>query len=316
MSLYVLAMGHGHGHGVSAVSASQKQLKRLGWAFGVLLVFLVVEVIVGLATSSLALLSDAGHMLTDVLGIGMALAAITAARTSAKKARGGGSSRTFGLYRLEVLAALANAVLLLGVAGFILVEAVGRLADPPEIAAGPVMIAAAAGLAANLVAFALLRPAASESINMRGAYLEVLADTIASIGVLLGTATSLFFGWTLADPIVAVAIAVFVVPRTLRLAGQALRILVQQAPADLDIGELTDRLRAVPGVAEVHDLHVWTLTSGMEVLAAHLTVDAETRTDDVLASAQRMLAERYEIEHATLQVESTTSAVRCQELTW
>ncbi|MBB5920215.1 cobalt-zinc-cadmium efflux system protein [Actinoalloteichus hoggarensis] len=314
MSLYVLVMGHGHGHGMPAVSASGRQMRRLALAFVVLLVFLIVEVVVGLATSSLALLSDAGHMLTDVLGIGMALAAIAASRASARKAAG--SSRTFGLYRLEVLAALANAVLLLAVACFILVEAVGRFADPPEVAGGPVMLAAGAGLVANLIAFQLLRSGASESINMRGAYLEVLADTVASIGVLIGGAVTLLFGWALADPIVAVGIALFVVPRTLRLAAQALRILVQQAPEGLDVAELTRRLGDLPGVTEVHDLHVWTLTSGMEVLAAHLTIAEGADADAVLTSARRMLVDRYEIEHATLQIESSGGSAHCHQLSW
>ncbi|AUS81824.1 cation transporter [Actinoalloteichus sp. AHMU CJ021] len=309
--------GHGHGHGITAadaVSASGRHVRRMVAALCVLVTFLVVEVVVALATGSLALLSDAGHMLTDVLGIGMALAAITAARRAARRASG--TRRTFGLYRLEVLAALANALLLFAVAGFILYEAAHRFTDPPEVEGGPVMIAAAAGLVANLVAFALLRQGAAESINVRGAYLEVLADTLASVGVLIGAAVTLLFGWRYADPLVAVAIAAFVIPRTARLAGQALRILVQEAPAEVDVRQLRRDLVGLPAVVGVHDLHVWTLTSGMEVLQAHLTIETDGDTGTVLGEAQRMLAEKYGIHHATLQVEPAHLPMSCRELSW
>ncbi|GAA3355201.1 cation diffusion facilitator family transporter [Saccharopolyspora gregorii] len=306
-------MGHGHGHGhgtASPASASGRYSRRLAMAFGVLLAFFVLEAVVGYLTSSLALLSDAGHMLTDVLGVGMALAAITAARRPAS------AKRTFGWYRIEVLAALANAVLLFAVAGYILVEAVGRFQDPPEVAGLPMMITAAAGLAANVVAFLLLREGAGESINLRGAYLEVLADTIGSVGVLFGGALAWAFGWYLVDPIVAVAVGLFVLPRTWKLAGQALRILVQQAPEGVDVHAMHRDLAALPAVKEVHDLHVWTLTSGMEVASAHLTIPAGADHGDVLTAAQRLLAEQYRIEHATLQVEPAECARRCQALTW
>ncbi|GAA4886203.1 cation diffusion facilitator family transporter [Saccharopolyspora cebuensis] len=305
-------MGHGHGHGsaADAASASGRYVTRLAWSFGILLVFFVLEAVVGFMTSSLALLSDAGHMLTDVLGVGMALAAITAARSSV------GDKRTFGLYRMEVLAALANAVLLFGVAGYILYEAIGRFREPPEVAGLPIMLTAAVGLLANLVVFALLRSGSKESLNVRGAYLEVLADTIGSVGVLIGGFVTWAFGWYLADPIIGVAVGLFVLPRTWRLARQALRILVQQAPEGIDVTELRAELAALPSVAEVHDVHVWTLTSGMEVASAHLTIRTGADHGGVLTAAQRLLSERYEIEHATLQVEPAECARRCQELTW
>lgn len=305
-----MGQGHGHGSAAEAASASGRYVRRLGASFAVLLAFFVLEALVGFFTSSLALLSDAGHMLTDVLGVGMALAAITAARRPAE------GKRTFGLYRMEVLAALANAVLLFGVAGYILYEAIGRFREPPEVAGVPMMLTAAAGLAANLVVFALLRQGANESLNVRGAYLEVLADTVGSVGVLIGGAVTWAFGWYLADPIVAVAVGLFVLPRTWKLARQALRILVQQAPEGLDVQALRADLAALPSVTEVHDLHVWTLTSGMEVASAHLTTGAGADHGGVLVAAQRMLAERYRIDHATLQVEPAECAKRCQALTW
>ncbi|HVL85572.1 MAG TPA: cation diffusion facilitator family transporter [Pseudonocardia sp.] len=306
-----MGAGHGHGTDVAAGSASGRHVRRLAISFGVLAVFLVVELVVGLATSSLALLADAGHMFTDVLGVGMALAAITAARRSAVS-----DHRTFGLYRAEVLAALANAVLLFGVAGWVVVEAGRRFADPPEVPGVALMLTATAGLAANLVVFALLRPGAKESLNLRGAYLEVLADTLGSVGVLAAGAVTVLFGWRHADPLVAIAIGLFVLPRTWSLARRAVRILVQAAPAHVDVGVVRTDLAALDGVLDVHDVHVWTLTSGMEVGSAHLTVDGDCDPGTVLSAAQRLLTARHGLAHFTVQVEPPNSHAGCAELTW
>jgi cobalt-zinc-cadmium efflux system protein len=306
-------MGHGHGHGqaVAPASASGRYVRSLTIALGIGAGFMVLEFIVGFTTGSLALISDAAHMFTDVLGVGMALAAIILARRT-----GPTVSRTFGLYRAEVLAALANAVLLFGVAGYVLVEAVGRISDPPAVPGLPVLLAATAGLVANIVSFAVLRSGAKESLNVRGAYLEVLADLIGSVGVLLSGALTLLTGWRYADPIIGVAIGLFVLPRTWTLARRALRILFQHAPQGVDVGAINAELAALPGVADVHDLHVWTLTSGMEVASAHLTLAPPAKQSDVLTEAQNLLASRYSIEHATLQVEAPHCARRCQELSW
>jgi cobalt-zinc-cadmium efflux system protein len=314
ISAYVGFMGHGHGHGLGATtgdSASSQHLHRLAVALGVLAASLILQVVVGLMTSSLALLSDAGHNFTDVLGIGMALAAITAARASRRSDR-----RTFGLYRAEVLAALANAVLLFAVAGWVLVEAVQRLAHPPEVPGLPVMLAALAGLAANLVVFALLRQGAKESLNVRGAYLEVVADTLGSVGVLLAGAVTLLFGWHYADPLVAIGIGLFILPRTWSLGRQALLILVQAAPAHVDVSAIRSELAALDGVKDVHDVHVWTLTSGMEVGSAHLTIGAACDPAMVLTSAQRLLTERHQLAHFTVQVEPPGARTACTELRW
>lgn len=310
-----MSQGHGHGHGLPTaasreVSASGRYRNRLAVALVILIAFLVLETVVGFLSSSLALLSDAGHMLTDVLGVGMALAAITTA------ARPAGAKRTFGLYRIEVLAALANAVLLFGVAAYILYEAVGRFLDPAPVTGWAMMLTAAAGLLANLAVFAMLRQGAGESINVRGAYLEVLADTVGSAGVLVGGALAWAFGWYLVDPVVAIAIGLFVLPRTYSLARQALRILVQQAPERVDVQELRGELAGLSSVTEVHDLHVWTLTSGMEVASAHLSTRSGADHGDVLVAAQQLLAERYHIDHATLQVEPADCATRCHSLRW
>src|SRR3954463_9041522 len=306
-------MGHGHGHGqaVTPASASGRYVRSLTIALGIGAGFMVLEFIVGFTTGSLALISDAAHMFTDVLGVGMALAAIILARRT-----GPTVSRTFGLYRAEVLAALANAVLLFGVAGYVLVEAVGRISDPPAVPGLPVLLAATAGLVANIVSFAVLRSGAKESLNVRGAYIEVLADLIGSVGGLLSGALTLLTGWRYADPIIGVAIGLFVLPRTWTLARRALRILFQHAPQGVDVGAITAELAALPGVADVHDRHVWTLTSGMEVASAPLTLAPPAKQSDVLTEAQNLLASRYAIEHATLQVEAPHCARRCQELSW
>jgi cobalt-zinc-cadmium efflux system protein len=306
-------MGHGHGHVQvpSSGSASGRYVRRLAAALAIGAAFLVLEVVVGFATSSLALISDAAHMFTDVLGVAMALTAVLLARRS-----GPTFSRTYGMYRAEVLAALGNAVLLFGVAGFVLYEAAERISDPPAVAGLPVMLVAAAGLVANLVAFLLLRSGARESLNVRGAYLEVLADLIGSVGVLLSGLITLTTGWRYADPIAGVAIGLFVLPRTFLLARRALRILFQHAPHGVDVGKISADLTALSGVLDVHDLHVWTLTSGMEVASAHLTIDGEAPSARVLTDAQNLLAGTYSIDHATLQVEPRESARRCDELSW
>ena len=306
-----MGQGHGHGHAIEPASASGRYVRSLGIALGVGAGFMVLEFVVGFTTGSLALISDAAHMFTDVLGVGMALTAIVLARRSRPTV-----SRTFGLYRAEVLAALANAVLLFGVAGYVLIEAIGRIGDPPAVPGLPVLLAATAGLVANLVSFAVLRSGAKESLNVRGAYLEVLADLVGSVGVLISGALTLLTGWRYADPIIGVAIGLFVLPRTWTLARRALRILFQHAPHGVDVEAINAELSALPGVADVHDLHIWTLTSGMEVASAHLTLAPPAKQSDVLTEAQNLLSSRYAIEHATLQVEAQQCARRCQELSW
>jgi cobalt-zinc-cadmium efflux system protein len=296
--------------GAAAVSAGGRHRKRLALALVLIGVFFVVELVAGLLTGSLALLGDAGHMLTDVVGLGMALAAISVAASGRQHPQ-----RSFGLYRLEILAALANAILLLGVAAYVLVEAMRRLAAPPEVAAGPMLAVAAGGLVVNLVAFALLRQGATESLNVKGAYLEVLADTLSSVGVLIAGVVLLVTGWPYADPLVAAAIGLFIAPRAWRLGAEALRILLQAAPEQVSVEAVRADLAAIEGVVDVHDLHVWTLTSAMDVASAHLMVTAASDLHATLDRARVLLADRYRIDHATLQVEPDTHT-GCEQLTW
>ena len=304
-------MGAGHDHGTQAIRAGARHRARLWWAAGLLAGFMVVETVAAIATGSLALLSDAGHMFTDVLGIAMALAAITAAGRAATDAQ-----RTFGLYRLEVLAALANAVLLTAVAGFVVVQAARRFTDPPEVPASSMLVVAVGGLVINLIAFAMLRSGAKESINVRGAYLEVVGDLLGSVGVIVAAVIIGLTGWAYADPIVAVVVALMILPRTFALGRSAVRILVQAAPEHLDITAVRARLAAVPGVCDVHDLHVWTLTSGMDVASAHLSLDPAAQLGDVLAGAREALHDDFAIEHATLQVEPVGASGGCAPAGW
>ncbi|KDE09989.1 cation diffusion facilitator family transporter [Rhodococcus ruber] len=309
-----MSHGHGHGHGVSpaqAASASGRYVRRLWIAVALGLTTFVTQLVVGLSTSSLALISDSAHVFTDVFGILMAVTAITVAQRARTR-----PDRTFGLYRTEVFAALVNAALLFGVAGWVLYEAVQRLSDPPEVPGLPVTLVAVVGLVMNVIAFLLLRKGAQESINVRGAYLEVLADMLGSVGVLVSGLVTLVFGWRYADPLIGVAIGVFVLPRAYNLGRHALGILLQQAPARIDVTEVNAALDAVPGVRETHDLHIWTLTSGMEVASAHLTTEPDADPTTVLAAAQTLLAERFHLEHATVQVEPPESEGRCRELQW
>lgn len=302
--------GHDHDHSHGSIRAGERHKGRLIGAFALLFAFMVVELVVGVVSGSLALLSDAGHMLTDVIGLGMALAAIQLATRGSSR-----TGHTFGLYRLEILAALANSVLLLGVAGYVLVEAIRRFAHPEAIDAGPVLVVATLGLIANLVAFALLREGAKESINLEGAYLEVLSDTVGSVGVIVGVVVMQLTGWEWVDPVVGIAIAAWIVPRTLRLGGKALRILVQAAPPELDLDQVAADLAGLPEVVDVHDLHVWTLTSDMEVATAHLMIRAGADPHGVLDRAREVLRTGYGIDHATLQVEPDDHE-GCSDVTW
>ncbi|NKR44971.1 cation diffusion facilitator family transporter [Rhodococcus hoagii] len=308
-----MGAGHGHSHGNTAaangVGPTPTRIRKMVIALAILVGFLVLETVVALAIGSLSLLADAGHMLTDVVGMSMGLVALLLAKQGSKAA-----ARTFGWHRAEVLTAMANAVLLLGVAAFVMYEAIGRIGHAPEIPGVPLMLTAAAGLAANIVVMLMLRGDAKDSLAVRGAYLEVLADAVGSVGVLIAGAALVLFDWSYADIVVGVLISLWVVPRALKLAGSALRILTQASPANVDVDAVRADLRAVPGVSDVHDLHVWTLTTGMDVATVHLTTDSDSQR--VLAAAKAVL-DAHGLGHATVQVESCVEGSRCQEdLTW
>jgi len=312
--------GHGHGHGRAhhhgpgspAARAGERHRRPLVLAFALIVAFLVVQVVAGIVTGSLTLLSDAGHMATDALGLGLALAAIQLATRYAERPR---HQVTFGMYRLEILAALGNAVLLFVVAVWVVVEAIRRLGDPPEITAVVVLVVGGLGLVVNVTAFLLLRRGAQESLNVEGAYLEVAADTIGSLGVIVAAVLLAVTGWQWVDPVIGAAIGVLILPRAWRLGREALRVLVQVAPEGIDVEAVRADLAAIPGVVDVHDVHVWTLTSEMEVATAHVMVGTGTDPHGVLDQARLVLSEKHQLTHATLQIEPDDHR-GCDEVSW
>lgn len=261
--------------------------------------FLVVETVTGFWTGSLALLADAGHMLTDVGGLVLALLAI---RWAAKPPT---ATKSYGYYRVEILAAVANAVILLVISVFILWEAYRRLMTPPEVIGGPMLVVAIVGLGVNLISVWLLRSGASESLNVKGAYLEVLSDALGSLGVIVAAVIILTTGWTIVDPLIGAGIGLFIIPRTWGLLRQGINVLLEGVPPHLDLAEIESVIRAIPDVRDVHDLHVWTLTSGKEAMSGHLKVDDLGAGNVIIAAVHTALHERFGIEHTTIQLEST-----------
>jgi cobalt-zinc-cadmium efflux system protein len=297
-------MGAGHCHTPAQADAS-RMIPRMIIAAAILATFFVVELTTSLLINSIALLADAGHMLTDVVAVFMGLAAVVLAR------RGSSSpARTYGWHRAEVFTAVANAVLLIGVALFILSEAVERLSAAPPIPGVPMVVVALAGLAANFAVALLLRSHAGDSLAVRGAYLEVVADTLGSIGVLIAGVVTITTHWPYADVVVAVLVAVWVLPRAISLARAALRILSESSPAHIDVEELRTALGAVDGVTDVHDLHVWTLSPGKDMCTAHLTSAADSAR--VLTEARAVLHERG-LDHATVQIECPDGTRHCAD---
>lgn len=295
--------GHGHGHGLGAseaLTAGARYRRPLLIAFLLTTSFVGVEFATAIISGSLALLSDAGHMLSDAGGLGMSLAAITLATSGSKAAH-----RTFGWYRLEILASLANTVLLFAVAAYVMYEAVQRLQETHEVSSTPMIVVAVLGLVINLVCFRLLQAGAKESLNLRGAYLEVVADAVGSVGVLIGAAVIALTSWYWVDSVIAVGIGLFILPRAYRLGRDSLRILVESAPAHVDVDHLARDLELLPDVVEAHDLHVWTITSGMDAVSVHLQVRPGTDMHAVLDQARQLLRDHHHINHATVQVEPT-----------
>lgn len=296
---YIADMGAGHDHSHS----SDTRVSRMVIAAAILSAFFVLELVTALLINSIALLADAGHMLTDLVAMFMGLTAVLLAK------RGSTSpARTYGWHRAEVFTAVANAALLLGVAGFILYEAIERLGNAPDVPGVPMIVVALAGLAANAVVVLLLRSHSKDSLAIKGAYMEVMADTVGSIGVLVAGIVTVTTAWPYADVVVAVLVALWVLPRAFALARAALRILSESSPSHIDVEELRTALGAVDGVTGVHDLHVWTLVPGKDMVTAHLTSSADTAR--VLDDARAVLNARGLV-HATVQVEPPDAADDC-----
>lgn len=277
--------------------AEVKHERPLWWAFGLTAGFLVAEVMGGLLTNSLALISDAAHMATDVFALVISLVAVRLSR------RPPDAKRTFGYARMEALGALINGVLLFVVAGYIFWEAVGRFRTPSPIASTGMLVIAVGGLVVNLVSMLLLKSGSGESLNVKGAYLEVWSDMLGSVGVIIAAAVIKVTGWTVADPLIAVLISLWVLPRTWILVREAGHILMEGVPGHLSLDRIRSALLAEPGVVSVHDLHVWSLGSREPALTAHLVVGAGADVAALRMAVLATLEAKFEIGHVTLQVE-------------
>jgi cation diffusion facilitator family transporter len=297
-------MGHGHSH--APITAGGAHRRRLVVVLGLTLAVLVAEIVGAVLSGSLALLADAGHMATDAAGLALALAAVGLAQ---RPARG---RRTFGWQRVEILAAVANGMLLLAVAAYVLIEAIRRIGEPPEIGAGLMLVVASVGLVVNLVSLSVLHVGRDASLNMRGAYLEVLADALGSVAVIVAAVVIATTGWTPADIVASAVIGCLVVPRAWHLLREAFDVLLEAAPRGVDLRDVRAHILGVDGVLDVHDLHAWTITSGLPVLSAHVVVTDEAlaaghggRVLDALCSC---LGEHFDLEHCTFQLEAAAHA--------
>ena len=293
--------GHGHDHDHGIGTATGKHRRRLIAVLAVSAGVFVLQVIGGLASGSLALLADAGHVLTDSTGLIIALIAASLATRPAT------SSRTFGLQRVEILAALTNGLLLVGIAVWVLIQAVQRWSEPERVDSGLMLGVAIVGAVANTVGLLILRGGKDESLNLRGAYLEVLGDLIGSVAVIVAAIIIAVTGWTRADAVASLAIVVLILPRAWSLLRDVVDVLLEAVPKGVDLAEVREHIRTLPGVVDVHDLHAWTITSGVPVLSAHVVVDnaclAEGRSGEVLDRLGECLGEHFDVEHCTFQLE-------------
>lgn len=287
---------HGHDHTAGA------NAKMLTIALLLTGTFLVTEVVGAFVFNSLALLSDAGHMLTDVAALVIALMAIRIGQKAPD------DKRTFGYRRVEILAAAFNAIMLFAVAIYVLVEAAERFREPEPVGSTGMLIVAVLGLVVNLIAMRLLLAGKDQSLNVKGAYLEVWADMLGSIGVIAGALLIRFTGWTLVDPIVAVGIGLWVLPRTWILLKDTTNVLLEGVPGGLRLGDIRGAIAEVPGVGGVHDLHVWSMASDDVSLTAHIEIANAADGDRIRAAVRSTLVDRFEIEHVTIQTEAEPCA--------
>lgn len=290
-------MGAGHDHG--PITAGAANSRKLALVLGLMLVVAAVQVIGAVYSGSLALLADAGHTVTDSFGVALALAAVWIA------ARPATGQRTFGFQRAEILAAAVNAIVLFALCAFIVLEAVDRLREPAEVSGLGMVVVAAFGLVMNIAALLILRSGARESLNVRGAYLEVMSDALASLGVITGGLIVWLTGWQQADTLVSLGIAAIIVPRAWSLLKEAVHILLEAAPEGMDLSEVREHLMGHPAVIDVHDLHAWTITSGVPVMSAHVVVAEEDLRDTgrMLDELHACLTGHFDVEHSTLQLE-------------
>ena len=283
----------------NTTSAGNKYNKSLKIVFSITLVYFIVEVIVGFMSNSLALLSDAAHMLTDVAGQALALFAIW----MASKPRN--SKKTYGYLRTEIFSALINAIVLIFISGYILYEAWQRFQDPPKVAGFSMLIVASIGLIINLISMKILKSGSEESINIKGAFLEVVADMLSSIAVIIAGIIILSTGWLLIDPIISALIGLFILPRTFGLLKESVDILLEGVPKDVNYDAVEKYISKNPGVDSIHDLHIWSLTSGVNALSGHIIMKPETtitEMNDIIFEIKKGLNSSYKISHTTLEV--------------
>lgn len=285
-----MSNAHDHVH-----DRSTNNKKALSIVFALTLAYLIAEVVGGFMTKSLALLADAGHMLTDVAGLGLAIFAIWFAEKPADPAR------TYGYYRVEILAAVGNCVILLFISFYVLYEAYQRFMHPPEVQTTGMLVVACIGLVVNIGGMLMLKAGSNESLNMKGAYFEVLSDMITSIGVIIAAIIMMTTGWYYADPLISAGIGLFILPRTWKLLTEAIGILLEGTPSDINLALLRQSVSTVPGVQGVHDLHVWSLTTGVNAASMHVVLGNSTY-DEVLARVQAILKD-HKIDHSTVQIE-------------
>ncbi|MFD7401514.1 cation diffusion facilitator family transporter [Streptomyces sp. NPDC059866] len=304
-----MGAGHDHGHAHAAPvsgTAAAAYRGRLRIALCITLTVMVVEIVGGVLADSLALIADAAHMATDAVGLGMALLAIHFANLPAS------ANRTFGYARAEILAALANCLLLLGVGGYVLYEAIQRFITPAGTEGGLTVVFGLIGLGANMISLTLLVRGQRESLNVRGAFLEVAADALGSVAVLISAVVILTTGWQTADPVASLVIGLMIVPRTLKLLRETLDVLLESAPKGVDMAEVRAHMLALDGVEDVHDLHAWTITSGMPVLSAHVVVRSDVLNaighEKMLHELQGCLGHHFDVEHCTFQLEPSGHA--------
>lgn len=283
---------------LSGNSPASQNKQRLKIVLALTFTYLIAEVVGGILTKSLALLADAGHMFTDVGGLTLALVAIRFAERKATP------QRTFGYYRAEILAAVINAVVLIGISIYILYEAWQRFKNPPEVQSKFMLIVAGIGLAVNIIGMLIMRKSSGESLNMKGAYFEVLSDMLTSIGVIIAGIIMLTTGWYYADPIVSAGIGLFILPRTWRLLKEGVGVLLEGTPSDINLAELRETIQKINGVMGVHDLHVWSLTSGINAMSVHVVIKKENEFNQMLTDINNTVTQNFKIAHTTIQLET------------
>ncbi len=290
-------MGHSHSHDHSHHHGGSNK-SALKWAFFLISTYMIVEVIGGIMTNSLALLSDAGHMLSDAAALGLSYVALTFGQRAAS------SKKTYGYKRFEILAAFINGITLMAISVYIFFEAYQRLINPPEVISGGMLIISILGLVVNIVAaFILMRGDKDENLNVRSAFLHVIGDMLGSVGAIIAALFIMFYGWNLADPIASIIVAILIIISGYRVTRDSFHILMEGAPLNMDIQEVKNRLLSLDEVREVHDLHVWSITSDFPALSCHLVIDQDEDYQMILSKAKKLLLDEFHLHHVTIQID-------------